>query len=158
MVCALDVFFIPPPPNRAVCHRLPGPLYHLPPSVGIGASCRSHLLHSVYRNQLGKTDPQIPHPLSIFVRSIYVLIISVWDARAVSWIDLIILKQKERRRTRGLWRKCHFHFQCQAQSKTEHFFNTLTRGEAISSPSCLSASVASSRKPSWNREASVLVF
>lgn len=44
------------------------------------------------------------------------------------------------------------------QSKTEHFFNTLTRGEAISSPSCLSASVASSRKPSWNREASVLVF
>lgn len=46
--CALDFFFfIPLPHNRAVCHRLPGPLYHLPPSVGIGASCRSHLLHSV---------------------------------------------------------------------------------------------------------------
>lgn len=34
MVCALDVFFIPPPPNRAVCHRLPGPALPLAPERG----------------------------------------------------------------------------------------------------------------------------
>lgn len=46
---ALDAFFHPATPNRAVCHRLPGHSIATCPraSVGMGASSRSHLWHSV---------------------------------------------------------------------------------------------------------------
>lgn len=108
----LMFFFIPLPRNRAVCHRLQGPLYHLPPERGNQSvlpftSPAFRLAESIRQDRPSDSPPPF-HFCQVYIRPNYFSL----GCQSCFLDRPIILKQKERRRTRGLWRKCHFHFQC----------------------------------------------
>lgn len=70
---------LPPAPAALSVTDCRGTALPLAPSVGMGAPSRSHLLHAVQRNQLGKTDPPLfptlphppPHPPPVFLSDLY---------------------------------------------------------------------------------------